>query len=277
MKFKILQIVLLLLIFSPIASAIEYPSPVGYVNDFANMLSPGDKERLNNEITSIERDTTVEIAIVTVDSLQGVSVEEYAVKLFEKWGIGKKSNNNGLLILVAKNEREYRIETGYGLEGTINAARAGRIGREILEPNFKNGKYGKGLYEAVLEIKGLVGNDPGVVAKYESSASYNVIVVYSSIILVIVGFILFNLYKKDDEKKAKKIQLGCDLIAVIASLYIMNFAVTFIVVWLSLFLNGVGRGGSWSGGRSGGWSGGGGFGGGFGGGSSGGGGHSGKW
>lgn len=171
MKFKILPIVLLFLIFIPLSSAVEYPSAVGYINDFADMLSPSDEVRLNNEITAIEKATTVEIAIVTIDSLQGVSIDEYAVKLFEKWGIGKKSKDNGLLILVARNEKEYRIETGYGLEGTINAARAGRIGREIIEPNFKNGEYGKGLYEAVVEIKGLVEDNPDVVAKYEEQGS----------------------------------------------------------------------------------------------------------
>lgn len=158
MNFKIIQTIFFLLIFIHIASAVEYPSPVGYVNDFANMLSPDDEARLNGEITAIEKATTVEIAIVTVDSLQGVSVEEYAVKLFEKWGIGKKGIDNGLLIIVAKNERKYRIETGYGLEGNINAARAGRIGREIIEPNFKKGEYGQGLYDALLEIDSLLRN-----------------------------------------------------------------------------------------------------------------------
>ncbi|HEY9247143.1 MAG TPA: TPM domain-containing protein, partial [Candidatus Methanoperedens sp.] len=174
MKLKILQVIFLFLIFIHTAGAVDYPSSTGYVNDFANMLGQADKERLNIEITAIEKATTVEIAIVTVDSLQGVSVEEYAVKLFEKWGIGKKDKDNGLLILVAKNEREYRIETGYGLEGTINAARAGRIGREIIEPNFKNGEFGKGLYESVLEIKKLVENDPAVVAKYEASDRFDI-------------------------------------------------------------------------------------------------------
>jgi uncharacterized protein len=187
MKLKILQILLIFLIFIPLANAVEYPSSVGYVNDFANMLSPGDVARLNSEITAIENATTVEIAIVTVDSLQGVSVEEYAVKLFEKWGIGKKEKDNGLLILVSKNDREYRIETGYGLEGTINAARAGRIGRDILEPNFKKGEYGTGLYEAVLEVKGLVSNNPDVLAKYTNTnqIQYPNIFTFQGLVLII--------------------------------------------------------------------------------------------
>ena len=99
-------------VFIPLSNAIEYPSPVGYVNDFAYMISPSDEANLNDLISSIEKATTVEIVIVTIDSLQGLSVEEYAVKLFEKWGIGKKSNDNGLLILVAKNERGILIQDG---------------------------------------------------------------------------------------------------------------------------------------------------------------------
>jgi uncharacterized protein len=191
-KLSIISIIFIFFCLIPLSGAVEYPSPTGYVNDFANILSPGDIARLNNEITAIEKNTTVEIAIVTVDSLQGVSVEEYAVKLFEKWGIGKKEKDNGLLILISKNDREYRIETGYGLEGTINAARAGRIGRDILEPNFKNGEYGKGLYEAVLEIKGLVENDPGVVAKYEGSVSQDAINDEINTLIVVSIFSIFS-------------------------------------------------------------------------------------
>jgi uncharacterized protein len=161
----IMFLFLIFLIYS--VDAVDYPSPNGYVNDFANMIDPDYEARLNREIMAIEETTTVEVVVVTVYSLEGISIEEYAVELFEKWGVGKKSNDNGLLILVAKNEREYRIETGYGLEGTINAARAGRIGREIIEPNFKNEEYSKGLYEAVQEIRGLIEQDPSVIARYE--------------------------------------------------------------------------------------------------------------
>jgi uncharacterized protein len=241
MKLKILQIIFLCMILIPVANAIEYPSPVGYVNDFANILSPSDIARLNSELTAIEKNTTVEIAIVTVDSLQGMSVEEYAVKLFEKWGIGKKGKDNGLLILVAKNEREYRIETGYGLEGTINAARAGRIGREILEPNFKKGEYGEGLYEAVLEIKGLVENEPGIVARNSVYTNQN------------------QSYGQDQNPA------------------IVIFIFIFLIIIIGSKGGGRGRGGDFEGRSSGGGFGGGSGGGGFGGGSSGGGGHSGSW
>jgi uncharacterized protein len=273
-KSSIILISFILFCFIPLSSAVEYPTPTGYVNDFASMLSPSDIARLNNEITAIETNTTVEIAIVTVDSLQGVSVEEYAVKLFEKWGIGQKEKDKGLLILVSKNDREYRIETGYGLEGTINAARAGRIGREILEPNFKNGEYGKGLYEAVLEVKALVSNPPDVGQPPPPPPQP----------------ILNNPYEV--ATSTEEHTDSQDFVGIYAG--VMMVLMLILVIWLASFLyrafqdgdeSGKNRGGSiggfghWSGG--GGWGGGGGsFGGGFGGfggGHSGGGGFSGKW
>jgi uncharacterized membrane protein YgcG len=156
MRLATFLIIFLILLFFPSANAIEYPSPVDYVNDFAEILDSDQEMRLNNEITAIEKDSTVEIAIVTIESLQGVSIEEYAVKLFEKWGIGKKGVDNGLLILVAKKERQYRIEVGYGLEGVITDAQSSKIGRDILMPRFKNNEFGEGLYEAVQEIRIIV-------------------------------------------------------------------------------------------------------------------------
>ena len=317
MKLKSLQIILLFLIFIPIANAVEYPSPAGYVNDFANMLSPGDIARLNNEITAIEKDTTVEIAIVTVDSLQGVSVEEYAVKLFEKWGIGKKGNDNGLLILVAKNEREYRIETGYGLESIINAARAGRIGREILEPNFKKGEYGEGLYEAVLEIKGLVENEPRVVSRYEGGTNEGLVLFAAFSILIICVILYYRIkdkdefcetysrwhlteaekeaklekvkkYNKDNEKKRLVLKLVCYAISIFIVIYspwiftkiftiIVEVFFMFFIFFIIVKLGGGSGGGRSSRGFGGGFGGGSHGGGGFGGGHSGGVGHSGKW
>lgn len=175
MKFKLLSIFFLLLIIIPSALAVDYPSRDGNVNDFADMLDPDEEAQLNSDITSLEQGTTIEIVIVTVGSLQGVSIEEYAVNLFEKWGVGKKGKDNGLLILVAKNEREYRTEVGYGLEGIITDAESSRIGHSILEPNFKNGEYGRGLQEAVAEIRGIVENEPKSAAEIGKSAVSNVV------------------------------------------------------------------------------------------------------
>jgi len=143
----------LLLFSAPIyALEVDYPDYVGYVNDFAGILDSASASDLEAIITGIEKDTGAEIAVVTVDSLQGITIEEYAVELFEKWGIGKADEDNGLLILVALEERKVRIEVGYGLEGVITDLEAGRIIDEIIVPNFKNGDYSRGIYDAVVAI-----------------------------------------------------------------------------------------------------------------------------
>lgn len=162
----ILPSVLILALF--LASAvygISFPKPSGYVNDFANIFSSEEKARLESMLAEIERNTTVEIAIATVKNLEGLGIEDYSLQLAESWGIGKKSKDNGLLILVALEERKYRFEVGYGLEGVLNDARVGRIGREILVPSFKQGKYGSGLVMAVEEIMHILEGKEEAVAE----------------------------------------------------------------------------------------------------------------
>ncbi len=129
---------------------IDYPDYIGFVNDFASILDVSTESDLYNMINTLENDTSAEIAVVTIESLQGITIEEYAVELFEKWGIGKEEKDNGLLFLVAVEEREVRIEVGYGLEGVITDLEAGNIINDIMVPNFKNGDFGKGIYDAVL-------------------------------------------------------------------------------------------------------------------------------
>jgi len=115
------------------------------------------------------------------------------VELFEKAGIGKKDIDNGLLILVAPNERKYRIEVGFGLEGLIPDIEARQIGVKILEPYFKQDRFGEGLTEALIVIGGFITNNEEVISKYKSTyatrrRSGNT---FSSIVNII--FILFVL------------------------------------------------------------------------------------
>lgn len=130
----------------------EYPDYTGYVNDFAELMDPASRSDLEALIAGVERGTGAEIAVATIDSLEGITIEEYAVELFEQWGIGKADEDNGILILVALLDREVRIEVGYGLEGVITDLEAGRIIDEIIVPNFKNEDYNRGIYDAVVTI-----------------------------------------------------------------------------------------------------------------------------
>src|SRR2546430_4392626 len=94
----------------------HYPSPQGYVTDAAGVLDPSSKAQLESHLAEFERQTSNEIAVATVPSLEGETIETYAVELFKRWGVGKKGKDNGILLLVAPNDRKVRIEVGYGLE-----------------------------------------------------------------------------------------------------------------------------------------------------------------
>ncbi len=135
------------------AQYLNLPSPTGYVNDFANVLSKDVVLDLENDLSSFEQETGHEIAMVTVESLQDTTIEEFAVELFEKWGIGKKNHDNGLLLLVAPNERKLRIEVGYGLEGVMPDITASYIIDEIIVPEFKIDNYEQGIINGLGEIE----------------------------------------------------------------------------------------------------------------------------
>ncbi len=114
------------------AEDIKKIHPTGYVTDLAGVIDPDTKTRLEALCAEVEQKTGAQMAIVTVQSLEGESVENYAVDLFKQLGVGSKKDNRGVLLLVASNERKYRIEVGYGLEPVINDARAGDTGRAMV-------------------------------------------------------------------------------------------------------------------------------------------------
>lgn len=155
MKPKLLFLVLWLVICLLARSvlALDIPQPVGYVNDFAGMLSVSFRQNLEIQLANFDKGTTNQIVVVTIDSLEDNSLEEYAVKLFEEWKIGQKDKDNGLLLLIVKDDRKIRIEVGYGLEPIITDGRAGRIIREQISPEFKKGNYEQGIQAAVEKIE----------------------------------------------------------------------------------------------------------------------------
>jgi len=165
-KPSVILILLILLSALSVVAAVDYPQLTGFVTDDADMIDPAYEAKITELAKNIEGVTTVEIVVVTVESLEGESRETYAVKLFEQAGIGKKDKDNGLLILVAKQERKYRFEVGYGLEGVITDSMKVNIGDRIITPNFKNGEYGKGIYEAMIIIEGLLEGDEEIISEY---------------------------------------------------------------------------------------------------------------
>jgi uncharacterized protein len=149
--------------FLPLAlglAAGEFPAPTGFVNDFAGVLSQGARLQLEDRLQAYARETTTEIAIAIVPSLSGRTIEDASVRLFEQWRVGKRDKNNGILLVVAVADRQVRIEVGYGLEGKVPDAQAGRIIRDIITPRFRQGDYAGGLTAAVDELARLIGAPP---------------------------------------------------------------------------------------------------------------------
>ena len=138
------------------ALAADVPYLSGRVVDNAEILDAETKRKLTEQLKAHEAETANQIAVLTVPSLEGESVESYAEQVFNTWKLGKKDKDNGVLVLVAPNERRMRIEVGYGLEGSLTDVAASRIIRNVMTPRFKEGNYNAGVEAGVKAIVGLV-------------------------------------------------------------------------------------------------------------------------
>jgi uncharacterized protein len=119
-----LGLVLLLALTSARVMAQSLPEPMGYVNDFARVMSSSEVETLDAKLRTFAQQTTAELVVVTVPSLEGMTESDYANRLFERWAVGQKGEDNGLLLLIAPTERRVWMEVGYGLESYIPDGRA---------------------------------------------------------------------------------------------------------------------------------------------------------
>ena len=126
-----------------------FPRPTGFVNDFAGTISPQAETVMTRIAEEVQAKTGAEIAVATIETTGGRDIEEYSVDLYMAWGIGQEGKDNGVLLLVALQDRELWIKTGYGLEGTIPDAVAHVIYREVLRPGFRSGQYDEALVTAV--------------------------------------------------------------------------------------------------------------------------------
>ncbi|WP_051569264.1 TPM domain-containing protein [Alkaliphilus transvaalensis] len=129
--------------------ATSYPSPTRefYVNDYAHVLSTSVKQHIISIATDLERATTAQVVVVTVENIENQSLEEYSLGLFREWEIGNQQDDNGLLIFLDIGGRQSRIEVGFGLEGALPDGKTGRIQDNYMIPYFQNGDYSKGIME----------------------------------------------------------------------------------------------------------------------------------
>jgi uncharacterized protein len=117
--------------------------------DLADVLSPAAEERVTARLSGFEQATGSQVAVLTIPSLEGEVLEEYSLRVAETWGLGREDADDGVLLLVARDDRKMRIEVGYGLEHQLTDAQSGRILRNVLRPHFQNGDFDGGIEEAV--------------------------------------------------------------------------------------------------------------------------------
>ena len=225
------------------AASARFPSPSGFVNDYAMVLSPGTRAEIEALSEEIETKTGAEVVVVTVRTTAPLTIEQYAVELFETWGIGKKGKDNGILILLATEDRKVRIEVGYGLEGAVTDLQSKIIIQDLMIPAFRQGGYDLGVSSGVVMIAKLIRDEYGVKLDLKGPKAGTM------------------------PGAKRRSPLG-------TLLTFLFFVLIFGFRFGTLFFLMSGRGGYWSGGGGGSF--GGGFGG-FGGGMSGGGGASGSW
>ena len=284
-----LKILLGILIFLSASIAFAYQSPgrpQGLVNDFAKILTADEKVFLETKLSLFNANTSVEVAVATVPTLGGDTIENYAVKLFEEWGIGKKRSDSGLLILVAPTEREARIEVGYGLEPTVTDIAANNIIEDVMVPFFRDGEYFQGIDKAADAVIGLVKNDTSTARLKEEPVKAGI---GSNLFYIVFFFLAFGMNILAYMASTKSWWLG-GLFGLILGLVFLGVFGALICAVIGLVVDFVlsrygnhwfkssrGHHGPWFfGGPGGHGRSGGGFGG-FGGGSSGGGGASGRW
>ncbi|HEX8528929.1 MAG TPA: TPM domain-containing protein [Cytophagales bacterium] len=145
-----------MLLAAPGFAEIPVPKLMGRVNDYAGILSPAAEASLERELKAHEDSTTNQIVVLTVASLEGENLEEAANRVFNAWGLGQRGKDNGVLLLVAVNDRKLRIEVGNGLEGVLTDVHCGRIIRNEITPSFKYKEYEAGIAAGVAAIRGAI-------------------------------------------------------------------------------------------------------------------------
>ena len=144
-RIKYLILILLSILFLPSVNAIVKPTNEFYINDYANILSNETEEYILNKSIQLNNADGTQIVVVTVPNLEGMTLESYANRLFNQFGIGDKEKNNGLLLLLALEERQFRVEVGYGLEGILPDGKTGRFQDQYIIPYLKDNKWDDGV------------------------------------------------------------------------------------------------------------------------------------
>lgn len=201
-KFFVLFIISLLFLANANVSAanISYmPTNNFYVNDFANLLNSQTENTIMETSKQIEKITTAQVVVVTIQKMNGMDIESYANQLFNKWGIGQADKDNGVLLIISKSERKVRIEVGYGLEGAINDAKAGRILDNLAVPYLKSNDYDTAVLNVVKELQGVIYNEYNIEGGFDnydsvSSNSPSDIIIFLIALIPVFIYIILRIF-----------------------------------------------------------------------------------
>ncbi|HXE02141.1 MAG TPA: TPM domain-containing protein [Hyphomicrobium sp.] len=158
-KCLLMALVALVALISPVIAEPTYPELTGRITDQAGLLTAADKADIESQLASLEQTSTDQLAVVTVKSLDGYSIEDYGIGLARKWGIGQKGKDNGILLIVAPNDRKVRIEVGRRLEPMMTDTMSTLIIENAILPKFRRGDFGGGIKDGVRDIKTVLLGD----------------------------------------------------------------------------------------------------------------------
>src|SRR3972149_5905588 len=144
------------------AKAQDLPVPQRYVEDRANIISDIVEKNLNGYLQELEQKTGAQMIVLTINTTDGIPIETYAIELATKWKLGQKGKDNGVLVVVAKDDRAYRIEVGYGLEGVLPDGFCGTVGRGYFVPKFQKGQFSEGIYQGVVILVNKIAEEGGI-------------------------------------------------------------------------------------------------------------------
>lgn len=153
-------------------AALTFPALTGRVVDSAQMIDPAVREQLTQQLQALEQTSGDQLVVVTVPDRQGVPIEDYGYQLGRQWGIGQKGKDNGALLIVSRDDRQLRIEVGYGLEGVLTDAQSWVIINQVILPKFKAGNFSQGISDGVAAMIQVVGGEPLAVPAHVADANF---------------------------------------------------------------------------------------------------------
>jgi len=206
-KTKVILFCVAALIFATPVFSLDIPAFTEPVIDQAQILSNSEKVELENYLLTLHQETGIQLAVLTIPSLDEEDIESYGLKVARSWELGSKETNSGGLLLVSLKEREIRIEVGYGLEPTLTDTKCGLIIRNVITPYFRNGDYGTGIIQGIKNMAGIVTSDETLidksVAKGKDSKNEAAIVsvTFFGVYLTIIMIIIMNSKKRNKSGK----------------------------------------------------------------------------